>query len=63
VGHRKDWSALIAGANCSGKDGELTPEFRQPFDTIALEAVACAREKAAGTFSDDLLSLRVGEGT
>ena len=36
-------------------DGEtLEPEFRQPFDMIALEATACAEEKAAGVASSDL---------
>ena len=37
----------------------LTPVFRQPFDMIALEAVACAEEKAAGVASDDLLQNRL----
>jgi hypothetical protein len=34
-------------SNCTWANGELTPEFRQPFDMIALEATACAKEKVA----------------
>jgi site-specific DNA recombinase len=41
-------------SNSTWANGELTPEFRQPFDMIAVEATKCAREKAAGVSSDDL---------
>ena len=33
-------------SNCSWKDGQLTTEFRQPFDLLADTAVAAARTKA-----------------
>ena len=46
-------------SNCTWANGVLTPEFRQPFDMIAVEATACAREKVAGVASDDLLSNRL----
>ena len=46
-------------SNCTWANGVLTPEFRQPFDMIALEATACAREKAAGVGSGDLLQNRL----
>ena len=46
-------------SNCTWANGVLTPEFRQPFDMIAVEATACAREKAAGVGSGDLLSNRL----
>jgi len=46
-------------SNCTWADGVLTPEFRQPFDMIALEAAACAEEKAAGVASSDLLQNRL----
>ena len=46
-------------SNSTWANGELTPEFRQPFDMIALEATACASEKVAGVASDDLLQNRL----
>ena len=41
-------------SNCSWKNGDLTPKFRQPFDIIADGAKLSAEKKAAGTASDDL---------
>lgn len=41
-------------SNCTWKDGELTPVFRQPFDIIADGAAVCAAEAAAGTLQDSL---------
>ena len=41
-------------SNCTWKDGELTPVFRQPFDMIADMATACATKKVAGDVSGDL---------
>ena len=46
-------------SNSTWANGKLTPVFRQPFDMIALEATACAEEKAAGVDSDDLLQNRL----
>jgi len=46
-------------SNCTWANGELTPEFRKPFDTIAVEATACAQEKAAGASPDDLYQARL----
>lgn len=46
-------------SNCTWANGELTPEFRQPFDMIALEATACAKEKIAGTSFGDLCQARL----
>jgi len=46
-------------SNCTWANGELTPEFRQPFDMIALEATACAKEKVAGTSFGDLCQARL----
>ena len=46
-------------SNSTWADGELTPEFRQPFDMIADAAMACATEKAAGASSDDLCHARL----
>ncbi len=40
-------------SNCTWKDGELTPVFRQPFDMIADMATACATKKVAGDVSGD----------
>ena len=34
-------------SNCTWTNGELTPEFRQPFAMIADMSTACASEKAA----------------
>lgn len=41
-------------SNCTWKGGELTPNFRQPFDMIADMATACAAKKVAGIASSDL---------
>ena len=49
-------------SNCTWANGELTPAFRQPFDMIALEATACAKEKVAGTSFGDLCQARLPEG-
>ena len=46
-------------SNCTWANGVLTPEYRQPFDMIAVEVAACAEEKAAGVASGDLLSNRL----
>ena len=46
-------------SNCTWANGELTPEFRQPFDMIADMAMACATEKAAGASLDDLCQARL----
>jgi len=46
-------------SNCTWANGELTPEFRQPFDMIALEATACAKEKVAGASFGDLCQARL----
>jgi len=46
-------------SNCTWANGELTPEFRQPFDMIALEATACPKEKVAGTSFGDLCQARL----
>ena len=40
--------------NCSWKNGELTPVFRQPFDIIAVGARLSAEKKADGADSYDL---------
>jgi hypothetical protein len=41
-------------SNSSWGDGELTVEFRQPFDLIAVAAMELKQKKAAGVDSDDL---------
>lgn len=41
-------------SNCTWKGGELTPNFRQPFDMIADMATDCAVKKVAGIASGDL---------
>ncbi len=46
-------------SNSTWKNGELTVEYRQPFDMIALEANECAQEKAAGLLSSDLHQKRL----
>ena len=46
-------------SNCTWANGVLTPEFRQPFDIIAVEAAACIEEKAAGVAPGDLLQNRL----
>ncbi len=35
-------------SNCSWKDGQLTTEFRQPFDALADTVMAAANASAAG---------------
>jgi DNA invertase Pin-like site-specific DNA recombinase len=47
-------------SNCTWAGGELTPQFRQPFDMIADAATRCAKEKVAGATSDDLRLLMGG---
>ncbi len=46
-------------SNCTWANGELTPEFRQPFDMIADMVTACASEKAAGASLGDLCQSRL----
>ena len=46
-------------SNCTWANGELSPVFRQPFDMIAVAAVACAAEKAAGMSTSDLCQARL----
>ena len=41
-------------SNCSWANGELTVEFRQPFDLIAIGVTDSKRLKVAGVSSDDL---------
>ena len=41
-------------SNSTWGDGQLTVEFRQPFDLIALGATELKQKKAAGVGSDDL---------
>lgn len=41
-------------SNCTWKDGELTPVFRQPFDIIADGAAVCGALTTAGTPFDAL---------
>ena len=41
-------------SNSSWGNGELTVEFRQPFDLIAVAATELKQKKAAGVDSDDL---------
>ena len=41
-------------SNCTWANYELTPEFRQPFDMIAVAATESAKIKVAGGSSDDL---------
>ena len=42
-------------------DGEqLVPQFRQPFDMIAVGAATCQKEEAVGSASDDLRQLMGG---
>ena len=44
-------------SNAEWANGELTPEFRQPFDMIAVAATDSAKLKVAGASSDDLHQL------
>lgn len=46
-------------SNCSWANGELTPNFRQPFDMIADMATAGAEKKAAGMGPDDLCQVKL----
>jgi DNA invertase Pin-like site-specific DNA recombinase len=48
-------------SNSYWADGELTPEFRQPFDMIADMATVSATEKAAGLLSGDLCQVELPE--
>ena len=48
-------------SNSTWANDELTVEFRQPFDTIALGVRQCATEKAAGVDSGDLRLKRLRE--
>ncbi len=45
-------------SNSTWGDGQLTVEFRQPFDLIALGATELKQKKAAGVGSDDLYQLK-----
>jgi site-specific DNA recombinase len=46
-------------SNSMWADGELTPEFRQPFDMLADMATVSATEKAAGLLSGDLCQVEL----
>ena len=48
-------------SNCTWKNGELTPVFRQPFDMIADAATACGQGKAAGMATSDLCQAELPE--
>ena len=50
-------------SNCSWAGGEMTVEFRQPFDMIADVAAECASKKAAGMAPDDLCQEKLPETT
>ena len=50
-------------SNCSWKDGELTPEFRQPFEMIAVEATALQAKRPPEAPPTTFVSLGVAEGT
>ena len=41
-------------SNCTWANGELSAEFRQPFDMLAVAATSHREKKAAGLASDDL---------
>ncbi|MDG2381445.1 MAG: hypothetical protein P8N76_07210 [Pirellulaceae bacterium] len=45
-------------SNSTWGNGELTVEFRQPFDLIALGTAELKQKKAAGVGSDDLHQLK-----
>ena len=44
-------------SNCTWANGELSAEFRQPFDMLAVAATAHQEKKAAGLASDDLSAI------
>ena len=50
-------------SNCSWANGELTVEFRQPFDLIALGVDEAKRLKVAGADSDDLHQVMYSDST
>jgi site-specific DNA recombinase len=43
-------------SHCSWRDGQLTAQFRQPFDILAVAAESHQSKKAAGATSDDLFA-------